>query len=362
MPTSGEIRGPLEFMREVNRVIAQIPTVKVGAPNFLPDTELPVIIHNFYLKGGIGDRLCALPMLVYVAKYCPWIWGRVWVDEIVRDIFENIIAQTGNSNWKVLPIERMNELCEPDTRVTGRGYEPPDGTKVMYAGNGAGGHLVDVMFMHHLNKFPPPKGSRVMPQLQFDLKKWPIKLGYDNVVIFTTGAVSPAREVPGHYWNPIIEHIMSRGFTPMFLGSNLIKDTKGIVRVFYADGCKYSSGIDLRDRTTLMEAAWLMKNARAVVGLDNGLLQIATLTNANIVALYNTVSPQERRPDRVAGRWEEVTLSKKELGCIHCQTDMHSIAPPHDFKRCLYGHLNCVHLLFENQGQRVRQALDRILI
>lgn len=363
LPISGEIKGALEFQREVNRILqgVKFDSVKPIAPYFLPDTELPIIIQNFWLRGGgMGDKICMMPALTWLAKNCPWIWGRIWMSEAMFEFTDNILKQAENPNWKVMPLEKYDELVEPDTRVRGRGFEHNGHQNSQYA-NGTGGHLVDLGFIDFTNTFPPPENSTWYPQINWEGRSDVLPTLYKKYVVLTTGAVSPARDVPGSYWNPIIENIKSRGLTPVFLGTSGIKDLNGILNVRYSDGCNYAEGIDLRDKTTVMEAAWIMKNAAAVIGLDNGLIQLASCTDADIICAYNIVEPRERRPRRRSGKWHEIYLSQAELACSGCQTHMKMIAPPHDFKRCLYGHLRCVDLIFANNGERFTKRLDQIL-
>lgn len=356
-----DLHGALHFQREVDRVLMglKFKSVKPTAPYFRPDTELPIIIQNYYLKGGgMGDNLCHLPSLVWIAKNCPWIHGRVWIASMLVDVFSNIISQTGNENWEVKPIEKFDELCENGTRIRGRAYVP-EGGKINYQfANGTGGHLVDVGFIDNTNTFPPPEGGDVFPVINFaggtccDYQIYPKKY-----VVFTTGAVSPARTVPGHYWNPLISYVKAKGLEPVFLGTSKMVE----INVKFPDGCNYQDGFDLRNKTTVMEAAWIMNNSAAVVGLDNGLIQLASFTEAPIVCAYNMVHPSQRVPKRTVGKWKTIFLSRDELACTGCQTFMKLIAPPHDFKRCLYGDLRCIHLLFENDALKFRSALDEVL-
>src|SRR5205823_556716 len=116
--------------------------------------------------------------------------------------------------------------------------------------SGLGGHLVDVGFLDFVNRFPPPKDSDYYPEINFNEWQGKHELVNDNYIVFTTGAVAKAREVPGHYWNPIIEHVKSLGITPVFLGTKKIQD----VTVKFPEGCHYDEGIDLRDKTTIMDA------------------------------------------------------------------------------------------------------------
>ena len=371
LPLTGEIKGPMEFQREVDRVLQGIKfkSWKPDSPHWRPGTEIPCTIRNYWMEGGgLGDKICFLPAFVYVAKNCGNILGRIWVPDFMVELFKNIMDQTGNPEWKVFPSERFSQLWERDTFVRGRGLKDAYGHENIQYISGAGMHLVWVGFSDVLCKLPPPPGADVMPTIDFS--KWwdqpnhPFAFNTANkYVVFTTGAVWRSRDVPGEYWNPIIEHVKSKGLTPVFLGARKIPvpANKSTINVKFSDRCNYGEGIDLRDKTTIMEAAWIMKNAACVVGLDNGLIQLASLTDANIVCAYNVVDPVDRRPNRTAGRWREIFLTKEELSCSGCMTNWPLTAPPHDFKSCLYQDTKCIHMLFQNQAERFTRAIDEIL-
>jgi ADP-heptose:LPS heptosyltransferase len=354
----GDIKGPLELQREVNRIIGglDIETVFPSNPPFRPGTELPVIKYNMYFRGsGMGDYICYMPAMVWLAKNSPWIHGHIFVAEFFNEFAKNIMDQTGQKGWQVYPIDRFEELKNLAGLTRGPGitqYDKPTYQLV----NGSGGHLVTLGFMYFANLFPPPTNADYYPIINFEGWQERHDLYYQKYVVFTPGAVSAARTVPGHYWNPIIEHVKSKGLTPVFLGTRKMVE----LNVNFPDGLNYADGIDLRDKTTMMEAAWVMKNSACVVGLDNGLIHLAACTDAPIVAGYNMVHPRDRRPKRWVGKWREIALTQKDLSCAGCQSEMKSMFP-HNFARCLYDDLKCLDILFANGADRWIWAIDKIL-
>ncbi len=367
----GNLKGPLEFQREVDRMLKGIKfeSFTPTASYFRPGTELPVINVNMIFKGaGMGDYICYMPAMIWTALNTPWIHGRIHVGQFFCEFAENIIKQTGNKNWKVIPLpagfKSEDDLhLENGSLSRGPGIQM-NGHRNHQLVNGTGGHLVWLGFMYYCNMFPPPTNADYYPVINFDgwadsFEDWHItrgKLYHKKYVVFTPGAVSAARTVPGHYWNPLIEYVKSRGLTPVFLGTRKLAD----LTVKFPDGCEYGEGIDLRDKTTMLEAAWIMKHSAAVVGLDNGLIQLASCTDASIVAAYNMVSPDQRRPRRRAGVWREITLTEQELSCSHCQSNMKNMFP-HNFARCLHDDLRCIDMLFARDGARFKASLDSIL-
>ena len=360
----------LEFFQAVKQMIGDnYDEVEVGPPHFRPGTKLPIVKYNFVFSGaGMGDWICYMPAMVWIAKNLPWIKGRIFAAEFFCEFAKNVMRDF--HDWKINPTEKINELAEPRTVFRGPGISINGKSAGGQLLNGTGAHLVDVGFAYFVNKSPPPEGADVFPELDFEFGNWrnvsPNETKIQNIpplttntyAVFTTGGVTPVRTVPGEYWNPIIDHVISIGLTPVFIGKSNIA---GCVNVTFPDGCNYDKGIDLRNKTTMMEAAYLMDRAACVLGLDNGLIHLAACTNAKIIAAYNIVDPKERRPNRRPGpSWIELSLSKEELACANCQSEMRSL-PAHTFKHCLYGDKKCIDLLFDNNGRRWTDAIDRIL-
>jgi hypothetical protein len=352
------IHGPMEFQK-VQEMLTRgkkAELVTPDAPYFRPGTELPIIRYSIVMQGaGMGDHICQMPAIIWNARNCPWMRCRVFCIKDLVPIFANILQEY--PQYSVHALDHINELVEPGSLMRGAGITM-NGVKYSQLANGTGGHLVDLGFQYFCNIFPPPPGADVFPKLTFaDPPALPAGLFPKTYVVFTTGAISLNRTVPGHYWNPIIKHVQSKGLTPVFLGkSQCVKN----MATNYPEGCNYKSGLDLRDKTSLLEAAWIMKNSAVTIGLDNGLIHLAALTDAPLICAYNMVEPEHRRPKRLDGKWAEIVLTREELACKGCQSHMKSMFP-HTFIRCLYGDNACVHLIFDRNSKRWTDAIDEIL-
>ncbi len=353
------IHGPLEFQRVVDAYTkGGKNTITASAPYFRPGTVLPIIKLNILFQGaGMGDYIAYMPAILWLAKNCPHLHCKLFVGNSFIEFAKNILWDY-NETWKVCDLDHVNQLVEAGSIMRAPGITM-NGVKYAQLANGTGGHLVDVGFLYFCNLFPTPAGADFYPVLNFSGSDHHIPAGlhFKTYVVFTPGAVSDNRTVPGEYWNPIIDHVRKRGLTPVFVGKSHVTKT---LKVNFPEGCNYSDGLDLRDKTTMLEAAWLMKNAACTIGLDNGMIHLAACTNAPIVAAYNMVDPKDRRPNRRAGKWEELSLTQEELACAGCQTHMKSMTP-HTFNRCLYGDNLCVKILFEDNARRWIEAIDRIM-
>lgn len=96
-------------------------------------------------------------------------------------------------------------------------------------------------------------------------------------------------------------------------------------------------GLDLIDKTTVLQAANIMSGALAVVGVDNGLLHLAGCSKVPIVAGFTTVSPDIRLPyrDGVLGKDCYVVTPPATLACRFCQQGTNFLYG-HDYRNCLY--------------------------
>lgn len=320
-----------------------------------PNTRTECFPINFeYAGGGMGDYICWTPALQWIVENCPWVYGRVWAPayfiEFARHFFEGV------PNWKVGLIDKIKEEAEPNTLMRGLGSTP---SQLL---NATGCNLVRQGFANFVNLDRVPDGIHY-PELSLENIKLHKKLrGLERrYVVFTIGGTTRARFIPAKFWNPLIDWCVSKGLTPVFLGKTHLAD---VHRSYFDEEIHYEKGIDLREKTTLLEAARVLQSSLCVIGLDNGLLHLAACTDANIVFAYNIAHPVDRRPIRRSGKMIELIVSEKEVPCIHCQTNL-KLLYTHNFKNCIYRNTNaenaCIQNLFANDGERWKKAIEGFL-
>lgn len=299
-------------------------TVTLNPAHYRPGTVLsPMPICFPVNEGGLGDFLCYVPALQWIAEECPHVYGTLLVHAFILELAHFFFDQY--PHWKVDEIDAGWKKLPADVGVIG----PAPGMVERF--NPMSSHMIEVGWIYYVNTTIIPTGWNYYPDLTELGPCYSIKLP-EKYVVFTTGGTTPTRQVPGSYWNPIIEHVIAQGFTPVFLGKSYLH--KDVTTTFGAD-TRYDLGVDLRDRTGLLEAAAIMKYAHATIGLDNGLLHLAACTGAVVIFGYNIAAPETRRPRMKAGRLIEVLLDREELGCIGCQSNM-KLSVPHDFRFCMY--------------------------
>ncbi len=304
---------------------------------------------NFELaSGGMGDYICWTPALQWIVKNCPWVHGRIWAPAYFISFMQHVFKDV--PNWEVHLIEKFSEA---DKGTLCRGLQSTPGQLI----NATGCGLIELGFMYFANLSPMPPDT-VYPQLDLrDVKLHKKLRGLEKkYVVFTPGGTTQSRFVPAKHWNPLIDWVIAQGLTPVFLGKGHLAD---VHKSYFDDETHYEKGIDLREQTSLLEAARIIKESLCIIGLDNGLLHLAACTDASIVFGYNIAAPVDRRPLRPSGKLIEITVPEERLGCIHCQTKF-KLLYTHNYKNCIYKDVRCIDLLFENEGERWKQAITEI--
>ena len=153
----------------------------------------------------------------------------------------------------------------------------------------------------------------------------------------------------------IAEWVMSKGLLPVYIGcvdsSEIWKDSPFKL----AFDALPEGGINLLNKTSILELASIMSQSRAVVGLDSGPIHVAGTTSVPIVCGFTNVAPEHRFPIRPKGIFIPVTPDL-DLPCSHCQSRW--CLNYYDFGFCYFKHADCVKQM---TADKFIKALDHIL-
>lgn len=370
---------------------AQLPdTITLGVEHgFQESTKVPQWVHNYVLNDeGLGGLINYAIATTSLAKHEPHIHGRVWCEQFLVPLMQDIHAPY--KNWKVLSSNQMAQQIDNKTAMIGP-MMAVDGIPMRRQFfQCIGAHPADVGTSMYLSTIPTViwsddpmaeflkvKRAEVpqLPILDYPVNQLEPKLRRlaGKYVVFTCGGTTPIRTMTGEHINPMIEHVKSRGLTPVFLGKRDLLNT-GKVSTKFADDTNYHEGIDLRDKTSLKTAACIMQHAACTVGIDGGLLHLAAvMKDSKIVFGYNITSVEHRMPRRSHGKTIHVTLTRDELPCIACQSTWKQV-PNTMFDDCNYvkGRFGydetkperaraCLRILFENGSERFNKAIDEAM-
>jgi len=321
-----------------------------------PNTRFHKWRLNFIFNcGGMGDLVNYTAATHWLMNNCPWLIGQIVAPRYLIPLMRDI-----HPKWTCVPSEDFQDkvqkgdgLIGPDIHINGINTSRQFLTVM-------GAHPVDVGFAWFAGTAPPPSDG-LLPVLDYPkdrLKEQVSEL--TRYAVLPVGNVQESRNVTGRHLNPVIVYLKCLGIMPVFLGK---RDpvTPGKQSTTFANDIWYHEGLDLRDMTTVKEAACIMQHAEFTLGLDTGLLHLAALMkDSKIIFGYNITSIAHREPRRNHGKHVNVTIPETELKCIGCQSKLKHIVG-HTFDKCLYHDNACVDLLFKDEAKLWRSAIDEVL-
>lgn len=328
---------------------------------FRPNTTMfPLKLSFLFMNGGMGDYICWIPAIEWLASQATWIEGTIIIPTYFKELADYWLKSY--PKWRYADYKTMHDLPKFND-IPFRG--PMDLQRESL--NATGAHLLTCGWVYFTNKEKAPEGWDRYPIIEqshldtISLPKEADSLNPGKYAVITTGMTTNSRHTPDGAWNDVISHIKSRGLTPVFMGkSEMLTGNNSNVKTKWNDGTDYSTGVDLRDKTNLMQAAAIMSRAAVVIGHDNGLLHLAGCTDVPIVFGYNLASPEHRQPRRAIGKVYNVELKRGELACNFCQSNTNFVIG-YNFRECFYKDLKCMDMLFENKAERWKLKINEAL-
>lgn len=197
-------------------------------------------------------------------------------------------------------------------------------------------HMTDHAFIVTCNSIPSNKHLNY-PKLDYkDIDISMFNLTPKRYVVVTTAFTAPVREFLPDHVNNITKWVKSKGYEVVFLGQKATHTgTAHVIEGKLSEDIDFTQGIDLIDKTILLQAGKILSEAKLVVGLDNGLIHLAACSDVPIVCGFTTVKPEHREPIRNNERgWDFFPVVPPEtLECRFCQSNM--VFEQHDFRYCI---------------------------
>lgn len=297
----------------------------------LPQKLLP---HNFIFDhAGIGDIVAAIPALKYVCdnhpQVIPYIWGPDFTVELLKTTLPKkcIIRGFSDQNKYNASYVGRNLSCDKHTSLST--------------------HLTDFAFSSFVNTQVDDKYKNY-PRINIEkinLHQFHLP---EKFVILTAGFTAQVRELLPEHCNKIIDYVKSKEYEIIFLGKEeSFNGHKHSIQGTFKEEIEFHKGINLINKTSLLESIAIIDKAKCLIGLDNGLMHLAGLTDTAIVGGYTTVSSRLRMPYRhnqLGWNVFPVELTIQELACINCQQNF-QFTHNFDFKGCFYNDTLCIKLL-----------------
>jgi len=288
-------------------------------------------VNIIFDDGGLGDNICRLSAVKYIKDTYKHVDLYVYVPDYFLDLAKHLIPGPGVTFKKFSEAEQNWNKSFASLRTT----NPQVGNMRTHILDNAFAVLVDKDVEIEHKNYVQLKLNKI------SISKFTLPEKY---VIITTGYTAEVRELRADVVNSLSDYVLSKGYTPVYLGSKnapvgvLVtsgKDTS-IIGNFNAS-IDYSKGLDLINKTSLLEAGKIISGATCLLGLDNGLMHLAGCVETPIVGAYTTVEPRYRLPYRhnVLG-WNCFVVEPTEsLKCRFCQSNFNFVYD-HDFRSCYY--------------------------
>lgn len=291
-------------------------------------------LMNFgFVKGGMGDCVARLPAMIHLMKAYPQVYPNIWIPDFFIEVAQRAFKPyrcTVKPYSSFVPGSPEGLLPAKDT---------DGGTHTTLHT-----HLTDHAFRTLLDEDPKSVADMNYPQLDLsdiDISEFGIP---QNYTVITVGHTSKTREWLPAEVNKVTAYCTSVGQTPIFLGSEVsgMGNTHKILSAFSAE-IDYACGINLVNKTSLLQAAKIMQGATAVLGVDNGLLHLAACTEVPIIVGYTMVEPSTRLPIRHGQMgWNTYqVLPDESLACKFCQYKTNFILNQ-DYRLCMFNTYDCV--------------------
>lgn len=295
-------------------------------------------VHIGFFQKALGDSVATLPAIKFALANYPMIHFQIWPPDHMTELVQAALAEYPNKTIK--PARLIP--TEADQKLPAALNKQKEGMTTLKTG------LVDYTFRCILDMDPPTQADKdylqVVPTAAMKAQV-ASRIGTSRYIVFTTNYTSKTRVFTAQVAQPVIDYIKSRGFTPVFLGQKSTPIMGDVAIPAESSDIDTSQGVNLLDSTTLMEAHAILAGAAAVVGVDNGLLHLAAMTEVPVVAGFTNVSAATREPSRFgekAWKWRSIE-PPLSLACRLCQSRVH-FAYEIKFTECMYGDYACNRL------------------
>jgi len=274
---------------------------------------------------SMGDVIAAAPVLKYAINHFHKNTDyKVLVRPYYYDIYKSFI-----------PEDKLADQSQPYTCVVPwqiRYLNTPRTTNARTTSMHM--HLSTFASIQLLNRLIPEQELNYLPMTKVDVSHF--NIDFSKAVLIIVTYRDDVRKISFETVAGIADWVKGKGLIPVYIGrvdtSEQWKDSP-----FKLSFDSLPDGIDLLNKTSILEMASIMSLSRAVVGLDSGPIHVAGTTDVPIVCGFTNVAPEHRYPIRDKGIFIPVV---PDLPCSHCQSRW--CLNYHDFGFCYFKHADCI--------------------
>lgn len=287
----------------------------------------------------MGDMIANLPALLYLCNTYTHVVPHIWVPDFIVPVYKDVLPSKAIVRGYSEQKKYKQGLSTLTTGITN--HKGVSSQRM---------HPVDYAFVVLLGELPGMEHKNYLKINPVDISKFNLPEKY---VCISVGATVAVKVLPPNIINDVARHALSKGYTPVFLGSDQEDVIKGIenLKVFLGDNIDYSAGINLCNKTNLMEAASIIAGSACLIGMEGGLTHIAGMTNTPIVSSYTFADPKLLMPIRENTLGFKVLPVEPTSDCRYCLSvgsfTKHKTNPKQwaDFSTCYFDTYDCVSSL-----------------
>jgi hypothetical protein len=288
-------------------------------------------VNLILLDGGIGDHIAALPAIHYMRVRYPYINFLIWVPDCLVDFAKNVLPPKSIVR-SYTTMRTLYDRLKPTMTTQWDHHTSP--MKM---------HPTDYAFIKLCDELPSISHKNYLKiqedKIDLSMHKLP-----SNYAVICPLSVEKVKSFDPTIINGLIDYLCNKRITPVFIGSEDVKtgQARNITSRAPVE-VNYHLGINLINKTNLLQAAKIMQHSKVVLAMDGGLVHVAGCTDAPIVAGYTFVDPMTKAPVRnsTVGHNCTFVVPPESLACRYCQSNTNFIFD-HDYRDCFYKDFQCV--------------------
>lgn len=295
------------------------------------------ICSNF---AGLGDHVARLPAIKYVHDTYTHVTMNIFWHDYVLDLVQFVLPSSRRlRHW---PISRMY-LADTSLPLIDFNYNRLSPLAL---------DLTLHAFLALIDRLPPGlEDTRLIlaPKVSLDTR---YKLPAEYAIL-TPEFTSESRQWPAESVQQVSDWLVEQGVSPVILGTKANMSVGNGREIPVVTQEIAGPIIDIRGQTSLVEALGIIQGAKAIVGVDNGLLYLAGMTTTPRIRGMTTVIPKHRL---AYGHGPLISINA-QVDCVGCQSKAYFVK--HDFRKCLYDRdFTCTK---EMTGDRFIEALKGVI-
>lgn len=284
----------------------------------------------------------------HILVNCPWINLLIWVPDYMKEFAKHVLPDNAIvRNYTEAQTKYDDEKTGITTKWLGQ-HTPMKCNAVDYSYH----VLCDIVPTIEQKSFLKIRKEEI------DLSSFDLP---ENYVVLQGAYTEKVKTMPLDTFNKINQFIIKKGYIPVYLGKTEnqtgVKDIVSTAKVL--DDYNFENGINLINKTSLLQSAAIMDGAKACVIMDGGLLHLGGFTEAEMICGVTFVNKEQVAPIRNNKQMYKLHFveSDESLGCRGCQSNWH-LFYNHDFRECFYKDYTCVKMM---TAQKFIDILKKII-